>query len=57
LTGWDLVGKDGEIQKRIAIQLLGNMQAILAQAALAWRESGHQTDFHEFESLIVVPLR
>ncbi len=57
LAGRDLVRKYGEIQKRIAIQLLRNMQSILAQAALAWRESGHQTDFHEFESLMVVPLR
>jgi hypothetical protein len=48
----NLVGKDGEVQKRITVQLRRDMQPILAEPARARRESGHQTDFHDFESLI-----
>jgi hypothetical protein len=51
-VGRNLIAEDGEVQKRIAVQLRRDMQPILAEPARARRESGHQTDFHDFESLV-----
>jgi hypothetical protein len=46
-----LIGKNCQTDERIAAQLLGNMQSILAQPTLTGWESGDQTDFHSYLAL------
>jgi hypothetical protein len=47
----DLIRKDGQAEKRIAAQFLGNVKSVLAQSSLAGRESGYQTNFHSLSAL------
>jgi hypothetical protein len=53
----NLVTQDREAEQRIAAQFLCNVKPILAQPALAGRKCGHQTNLHDSEGLMVVPLR
>jgi hypothetical protein len=48
----ELVGKDGEAQKRVAAKFVRNMQPILAQSTLTGWKGGNQTDLHSNSRLI-----
>jgi hypothetical protein len=48
----DLVSKNREAEKGVLAQLLGNMQSVLAQSALAGWKGGYQTNLHNFSGVI-----
>ena len=56
LASRDPVGKNGDAEKRIPGQFLGNVQAVFAQSALAGWKSGYQTNFHSLSGLQIRPV-
>jgi hypothetical protein len=49
----NLIGQNGEAEKRISAQLLRDVKSIFAQSTLAGWERGHQTDFHDRFGLVI----
>src|SRR5580704_16361169 len=43
---WQFVGQNGQAEKRIPLQLLGQVQSVFAQSSRAWGKGGYQTDLH-----------
>jgi hypothetical protein len=56
LRGRNLIAQDRKAQEWITTQFSCNVKPILAQPALTRRKSGHQTNLHDFEGLIIGPF-
>ena len=46
MIGREFIGKNRQIEKRIALQLLGDVKPILTQSTRTWGKRSYQTDLH-----------